>query len=289
MPRSLIITADDFGLSPEVNAAVQQAHREGILTAASLMAAGSACEEAAAIARENPDLDVGLHLTVCRGSSVLRPERLSGLAAPDGRFPDNPLAAGLSYFFKRSLQGPLRDELRAQIDRHLQLIGRLDHIDGHLNFHVHPAVADALMELCAEYHVPCMRLPREPVFSTLALARDHTVRKLYESIIFRALSRRTGRLLAQRGIRTTSWLFGLHQSGHLTEDYVLGVIARLPEGLVEMYFHPAADIGGSPPDASNQRDLRILISPAVHTALIERSVTRTNFAAIARADFTSQA
>ena len=178
----------------------------------------------------------------------------------------------------------MRDELRAQIDLHLQLIGRLDHIDGHLNFHVHPAIADPLIGLCVEYHVPCMRLPREPVFTTLALARDHTVRKLYESVIFRALSRRTRQRMAQRGIRTTGWLFGLHQSGHLTEDYALGVIARLPEGLTEMYFHPAADIGATPPDASNQRDLRILVSPAVRSALIAREVRLTSFGALARSE-----
>src|SRR5271163_1683648 len=171
--RSLIVTADDFGLSREVNAAVAQAHREGVLTATSLMVAGPARDEAAAIARDLPQLDVGLHLTLCRGCSVLPPDRLRGIVRASGAFAQNPLAAGLNYFFRRSLRGPLRDELRAQIDLHLRLIGRLDHIDGHLNFHVHPVIADALVELSAEYQVACLRLPREPVFTTLALARDH--------------------------------------------------------------------------------------------------------------------
>src|SRR5229473_2228995 len=82
---------------------------------------------------------------------------------------------------------------------------------------------------------PCRRIPREPIITTLALARDHFARKLIEAVIFRALSRRTRRIFAARGIRTTDYLFGLHQSGNLTEDYVLGVIARLREGVTEIY------------------------------------------------------
>ena len=281
--RAVIVTADDFGFSCEVNAGIVRAHREGILTATSLMVAAAARDEAAALARENPKLDVGLHLVVCRGHSVLAPERLAGIVDAAGNFPQSPVAAGMRYFFNRSLRTRLRDEIRAQIDLHLKLIGRLDHIDGHLNFHVHPVVADLLIDLCAEYRVPSMRLPREPVATTLALARDHAARKLVENGIFRALSRRARRQLVERGIRSTDSLFGLHQSGHLSEEYVLGVIARLPPGLTELYFHPAADIGGTPPPLEAQSEVAILTSPRVRAALADRDIRLTSFAEIARA------
>jgi hopanoid biosynthesis associated protein HpnK len=281
--RAVIVTADDFGLSREVNAGVIRAHRDGILTATSLMVAGAARDQAASLARENPNLDVGLHLVVCRGQSVIAPDRLAGLVDAARNFPASPVAAGMRYFFNRALRDPLRDELRAQIELHLKLIGRLDHIDGHLNFHVHPVIAELLIDLCAEYRVPCVRLPREPVATTLALARDHAARKLVESVIFRALSRRTRRMLRDRGIRSTASLFGLHQSGHLTEAYVLGVIARLPPGLTELYFHPADDVGGVPPALEAQSEVAILTSPRVRTALAQRNVRLTTFAEIARA------
>jgi hopanoid biosynthesis associated protein HpnK len=279
--RALIITADDFGRSREINAAVAVAHRNGILTAASLMAAGSASAEAASIARDYSNLDVGLHVTVCLGRAVLPTRRIPGLVDAKGDFPTNSVAAGMLYFFNAGTRAQLRDELRAQFDRHLELIGYLNHIDGHLNFHVHPAVADLLIDLCAEYHVPCMRLPREPLLTTLSLARDHALRKLTEAMIFRALSRRTKRLMAARGILTTDRLFGLHQSGHLSKPYVLGVIARLPPGLTEFYFHPATDIGATPPDLASQRDFAILTDPAVHSALDSRAIRLTNFADLA--------
>ena len=280
--RAVIVTADDFGASPEANAGILRGHREGILTATSLMVAGAACGEAVEIARDCPNLDVGLHLVVCMGASVLGAERLRGIVDGAGRFGDNPVACGMRYFFSRRARALLRDEIRAQIEAHLRLIGRLDHIDGHLNFHVHPAIADILVEFCAEYRVPAMRIPREPVFTTLRLARDHLSRKLVEAVIFRALSRRTRRMLAAHGIRTTDWLFGLHQTGNMSADYLLGVIRRLPPGVTELYFHPEWDIGGASPSAAARHEVELLTSAAVRAALEGAGVRLTNFAELIR-------
>jgi chitin disaccharide deacetylase len=280
--RTVIITADDFGLSREVNAGIIRAHREGVLTATSLMVAAAARDEAAALARDNPRLDVGLHLVVCRGQSVLPADRLAGIVDSSGNFAESSVGAGMRYFFNREIRTRLRDEIRAQIELHLKLVGRLDHVDGHLNFHVHPVIADILLDLCTEYQIPCVRLPREPVFTTLSLARDNAARKVVEAGIFHALSRRTRRLMAARGMHSTDWLFGLHQSGNLTEEYVIGVVARLPAGLTELYFHPAADLGGEPPTLEAQREVSILTSPRLRTALEGQGVRLTNFAEIAR-------
>lgn len=280
--KSVIFTADDFGASPEANAGILRAHREGVLSGASLMVAAPARDEAAAAARELPALDVGLHLVVCKGRSVLLPARLHGLVDAAGRFTANPVLAGMRYFFDPRLRASLADECRAQIESHLKLVGYLNHIDGHLNFHVHPVLADILLDLAAEYHVPCIRLPREPVLTTLGLARDHAARKLVEAVIFRSLSARAWRRMAARGIKSTDWLFGLHQSGNLSEDYALGIVARLRAGTTEIYFHPAADIGGTPPPAAAQREVEILTSPGLRAALGAAGVRVTNFAELAR-------
>ncbi|HVN91697.1 MAG TPA: hopanoid biosynthesis-associated protein HpnK [Candidatus Binataceae bacterium] len=284
--RSAIISADDFGLSREVNAGILKAHREGILTGTSLMVAGAAAEEAAAIARDTPTLDVGLHLVVCHGSSTLDPTKLVGITNASGDFSYSPVTAGMRYYFNRKIHSALRDEMRAQIERHLQLVGYLNHIDGHLNFHVHPVVADILIELIREYRVPCVRLPRESVFSTLALAHDNAARKLVENVIFRALSRRTRKMLDAAGVRSTNWLFGLHQSGHLSEAYVAGLIPRLQPGITEIYFHPAMDIGGTPPSAEAQLEVAILTDPHLRTAFDEAGVQLINFANLASSPHT---
>jgi chitin disaccharide deacetylase len=281
--RAVIITADDFGFSREVNAAVISTFCNGVLTATSLMVAGAARDEAASLALEHPNLDVGLHLVVCRGHSILAPELMGGIVDNFGCFRQQPVLAGMKYFFDRRIRTYLRDELRAQIDAHLKLVGYLNHLDGHLNFHVHPVIAAILIELATEYRIPCIRLPREPLLTALRLAHDHFPRKTIESIIFRTLSRRMLKLMQARGIRTTDRLFGLHQTGHISEAYVIGLIARLPTGTTEIYFHPAEDTGATPPQSAAQIETQILKSPRVREALMDAGACLTSFAEIARA------
>ncbi len=280
--RALIVNGDDFGLCAEVNAGIIKAHREGVLNSASLMVSEPAATAAAAAAKELPGLDVGLHLVVCLGRSTLPPARIAPLVDASGEFVRNPVMGGMRYFFDRRLRTRLADECRAQVDRHLALVGYLNHIDGHLNFHVHPVLADILVALAAEYKVPCIRLPREDAMVTLALARDHMLRKMVESVIFRSLSRRARRLASARGIKSTDWLFGLHQSGHLSEEYVLGVIDNLRHGVTELYFHPAMDVGAVPPSAAAQREVEILTSPRIREALDSRNIRLTTYAELAR-------
>jgi hopanoid biosynthesis associated protein HpnK len=282
-PRAVIITADDFGFSREVNAAVVSTFRHGVLTAASLMVTGAARDEAVSLALEHPDLDVGLHLVVCRGFSVLAPERLSGLVDNCGRFRHQPVFAGMKYFFDRRVRSCLRDELRAQIDTHLKLVGYLNHLDSHLNFHVHPVIAAIVVDLATEYGIPCIRLPREPLLTALRLAHDHFPQKIIESIIFKTLSQRMFKLMESRGIRTTDRLFGLHQTGHVSEAYVAALIARLPIGTTEIYFHPAEDMGATPRPSAAWIETQILQSPRVREALMDAGARLISFAEIARA------
>jgi predicted glycoside hydrolase/deacetylase ChbG (UPF0249 family) len=157
------------------------------------------------------------------------------------------------------------------------MVGYLNHIDGHLNFHVHPVIADIVIELATRYHVPFLRLPREPVMTTLRLARDNAPRKLVEAVIFHLLARRAHRRMNAGGIRSTDELYGLHQSGNQSERYVLGVIDRLHDGLTEFYFHPTAG-----PSSNDDREVNLLTSPAVREALARAQVELTNFGALAR-------
>jgi chitin disaccharide deacetylase len=280
--KRLIVNADDFGLSPEVNAGIMRAHRDGILRTASLMVAEPAARTAAELARDNPALDVGLHAVVCQGRSILDSSRLGAAVSASGEFMDSPVSAGMRYFFDRSLRAAMTDELRAQVERHLELVGYLNHIDGHLNFHVHPLFADILVNLAVEYKVPCIRLPRERVMTTIRLRQDNAMRKIVESVIFRTLSRRTSRMMAERGLTSTDALFGLHQSGHLSEDYVVGVIDRIRDGTTELYFHPAADIGGVPPSVEAQLEVEILTGPRVRDAIARNGIELSTFADLAK-------
>ena len=111
-----VIVADDFGSSSSVNLAVAEAHDRGILTAASLMAGGTAFEEAVEIARKRRGLSVGLHVTLCDGRAVLPCSEVPGLADPGGRFENSPSKAWIKYR-RPGLLGQLGREIEAQFDR----------------------------------------------------------------------------------------------------------------------------------------------------------------------------
>jgi len=145
--QRVIFNADDFGRSHSINEAVIRAHREGVLTTASLMVNGEACDEAVALAKANPTLGVGLHLTLVMGRSTLPPEQIPGLVNAAGEFTNNPVAAGMKCFFQRSLRPQLAAEIAAQIAKFHATGLVMDHLNGHLNFHLHPVVFRILMRV----------------------------------------------------------------------------------------------------------------------------------------------
>lgn len=281
--KGLIINADDFGRSAQVNAAVLRAHQSGVLTSASLMVAEPAAADAAAAARDCPALDVGLHVVACNGRSLLPTRQIRGLVDDSGRFPASEAWAGLRYALRPSLRSQLKDEFRAQIERHLKLLGHLNHLNCHHNLHLHPVLADILTDLAAEYRVPCLRLVREPILTALSLSHDHWPRKLRDHLLFGCLSASACRKMRKRGLMGNDCLFGFHQTGRLSEPYVLGALARLPENRVtEFYFHPAVEVGGQPPLWPSQAiETGILTSPAVRAVIEQRGIRLMTFRELA--------
>jgi len=235
--RRLIVSADDFGLSSGVNAGIMAAHREGILTDASLMVNGAAFAEAVELARATPTLSVGLHLVLVQGHATLPPQQLPGLVGADGMFRNNPVLNGLRYFFTPGLRRQVEREVYAQIEKYLATGLPLSHVDGHLNIHMHPTVLGILLRRAAAYGIRAMRLPREPLRISLRLDAGALPRKVSEALTFKALAAYGRPRLDAQGIRYPDQMFGLHQSGHVTEAYLLGVLHSLPRGVTEIYSH----------------------------------------------------
>ena len=239
--RRLIVNADDFGRSHSINQAVIRAHREGILTTASLMVNEPACDEAVALAKQNPKLGVGLHLTLLSGHAALPPEKIPGLVNPRGEFSNNPVGAGFRYFFNRSLRGQLRDEIHAQFDRFHATGLPLDHVDGHLHLHLHPVVFGILMEDAEKLGIQRMRFTRDCLARSRRMARGRWFYRVSHAAIYQWLSNRAREPLRQRGIKHAQITFGLLQDSHVDEEYVLKLLPELPPGDSELYSHPSLD------------------------------------------------
>jgi len=239
--RRLIVNADDFGRSAAINQAVIRAHREGILTSASLMVNEPACEEAVALARENPQLGVGLHLTLLSGHSALPSKRIPGLVNDEMEFTHNPAGAGLRYFFLRGLREQLRSEIHAQFQKFRATRLPLDHVNGHLHLHLHPTVFRLLMADAAQLGIERLRLTLDPFRLNLRLASGRLLYRALHVAIFHWLAGRARPVLRERGLRHTSAVFGLLQNARVDEDYVSRLLANLPAGDSELYSHPSLD------------------------------------------------
>ena len=205
--RQVIITGDDFGLGPGINAAIIRAHREGILTCASLMINGSAWQEAVDLAKAWPDLCLGLHLTLIQGQGVLPHHRIRHLVDEQGNFRQQPVNAGLTYFFSRQVQQEIYVELEAQVEKMLDTGLRPWFLNGHLNIHLHPAVWPMVHRLAKQYNIPAVRLTRENLGVTLSLNRQRLTYKTVHALIFAWLARRAAKSLGK--LKTNDHLFGL--------------------------------------------------------------------------------
>lgn len=251
-PR-LIITADDYGLHEAVNEAVETACLHGVLGAASLMVAAPAAADAVARARRLPGLAVGLHLVLADGASVLPPERIPDLVNAHGVFNSAMVRNGARYFLLPRLRRQLAAEIRAQFEAFAATGLPLDHVNGHKHFHLHPTVLSLVLSIGREFGLRAVRLPSEPgsgpwLRPWLALMR---------------------RRLDKAGIAHNDHVFGIRESGGLDETVLLGILRDLPDGLSEVYLHPAVrdDVASSAAGYRHTDELAALLSRRVRDAI----------------------
>ncbi|WP_036167694.1 hopanoid biosynthesis-associated protein HpnK [Massilia sp. 9096] len=248
----LIVTADDFGLHESVNAAVERAHREGILSATSLMVGSPAAQDAAARARACPSLRVGLHLVLADGAPTLPPERIAALVDASGRFGSNMARDGVRFFFLPHVRRQLAMEIRAQFEAFAATGLPLDHVNAHKHFHLHPTVLSLLLSIGREFGLRAVRLPMESTVP--AWLRPWM-------LLLRAR-------LRAAGVAHNDYIVGLQLSGRFDEDALLAALQGLPpHGVGELYLHPALESGAAiAPSMMGYRhrdEFAALVSPRV--------------------------
>lgn len=244
MKRFLIINADDFGLNSEVNAAILRAHREGILTSASLMVGEPGFEEAVEIARANPSLGVGLHVTTTLDRPTLPPSDIPHIVNRAGRLEANPLMAGLRYGLSKHAQRDIRREMEAQFARFAATGLPWSHVDGHQHFHMHSKIFGHLVDLCDRYGVHRIRVPVENLRPHLQSGGDGlsavtlgvlVLNRFCRRNLKRLLSRKT---LGGKPVFLCDRVYGSFQTSNMHRDYTLRLLDRLEGVTNEIYFHP---------------------------------------------------
>jgi len=279
--RKLIVTGDDFGLAVPVNEAIEEAHRCGILTTASLMIGGAAARDAVERAKRLPSLKVGLHLVLVEGRPVLPPREIPDLVDSQGEFATRLVGAGLNFFFRPGVRRQLEAEIRAQFEAFTKTGLPLDHVNAHNHMHLHPTVLGLILKVGRKFGLRAMRVPYEPVFPSWRASRRGLVSKLAGWLLLYPWIRILKVRLRRAGVRCNDFVFGLNDSGHLHQDIFLRLLSCVPQGVTEIYCHPAtrrcAELDRTMPDYEHEQEFKALVSPAVRDAIAASGFQRIAF------------
>src|SRR6266536_134375 len=263
--RRLIVNADDFGLTSGVNRGIVEAHTRGIVTSATLMACGTKFQEAALLAAQAPDLNIGCHVVLVDGFPTLNASEVPSLVAnPTPRFRQSLIRFASLATTGRLDPMQIEAEVTAQI-RKLQAAGiRVSHLDSHKHTHMFPAVFKPLLRAAKSCGVRAVRNPFEP----LVFATNGNWKRRFKLGIMRRYRTAFTKNLAEAGMVTPDGCIGIVATGGLSLATFTSLIQNLPEGTWEFVSHPGyndADLDKVTTRLRRSRDneLAILTSPSV--------------------------
>ena len=238
--KQLIVNADDFGLHPLINAGIIKGHQEGFITSTSLMPSAPCWQEAVRLAKENPRLGIGVHLTLVGGvPSVLPKEQVSSLLDDDGLFLPDYVAFAKRYYSGAVKKAELEAELRAQVERALSCGVNITHIDSHQHTHVLPGINSLVLKLSNEYNIIRVRIPKEGYLFTggFQTGVGRLIGRSGLSFCADMAALRADSL----GLRHPQHFYGMLAGGHLNAQLIANILRQLPEGVSEIMTHPGLD------------------------------------------------
>lgn len=232
----VIINADDFGIHTEVNRAVITAYQQGVLTSTSLLATGPAFEDAVALARQCPNLGIGIHLCLV-GSlpPVLSPAEVPTLVTNQGLVPESYVEVMKRIFKGQYDYEQVYRELDAQMAKIIHTGLPITHIDSHQHLHVLPQIWPIVQTLMKKYHIHRLRIPREKY--TFKVLMTQPVRSLgRDGLTY--LSQRAMTDVHRLQFTTSDYFWGMADGGNMNETNLKYIISRIPFGIHEIMMHP---------------------------------------------------
>ncbi len=249
------------------------------------MVGGGAVDDAVQRARRLPSLGVGLHLVLVRGQPVLPPDRIPDLVGPDGSFSTRLVRAGFRYFFLPSVRAQLAAEIRAQFERFRDTGLPLDHVNTHNHMHLHPTILGLVLKIGRDFGLRAVRLPHEPFQPSWKSAHQGLLRRLSNDLLLRVLIASHRWRMKRAGIAFNDYVFGMNDSGAMDREKMLGILNNLPDGVSEMYCHPATGPwAGMEPEARGYRfadELAALTDDTVRAAIAAHRIEPTAFRLLA--------
>jgi chitin disaccharide deacetylase len=290
--KSLIVNADDLGWTHGVNRGITEAHRNGIVTSASLLANAPAFASGVEVARSAPGLGVGVHLNLSDGPPVAARELVTSLVNDAGEF-----GGGPENLLLRIARGALalhevEQEWEAQIEKIRDAGIQPTHLDGHKHVHMLPGLFEIAVRLAKRYTIGAIRVAHEASTLRSALSTGeelHSAAVLKQGVQARGLKllARDAREQAERaGISTADYFCGIAHTGEMTKQGVAQLLRSLPEGTTELMCHPGyADqaLQNSPTrlQASRQIELEILTNVEIRNLVASQGIRLIDYGFVA--------
>src|SRR6266404_3773855 len=235
MAKLLVVNADDFGLSPGINAGIIEGFKKGILTSASIMVNAPAFEQAVELAHAHEGLGIGVHLNVLRGKAVLPPAEIPSLVDPAGRFLRTPISLCCDVLRKRVDLDHLSSEFSAQIQRAFEAGLHPTHVNSEKHVHMYPPIFARVVKLAEKYGVRAVRWTGQyPRARTLIRWN----RRSYKDLLVSLCAKLCRKHLVGSAVMSNDYFYGLMETGSLTAEVFKGILPRLKDGVTEIMCHP---------------------------------------------------
>ena len=280
--QRVIINADDFGLSPGVNRGILDAFRHGVLTSTTMLVNLPSFDDAVRVARNNPGLPTGIHLSLLWGPPVSEPSRVPSLVESGGLFPRSLTVLARRYFSGALNLNEVRAEFRAQIERFRRAGLTPTHVDSHKHVHCLPGVLEALADVVHDQGISRVRFPYEGGLATrhVEMPRTGSAKARVKSQIVGFLSRRGRATLERHHLRTTDHFAGIEYMDSLDRVTLRFILSNLREGVTELMCHPGYDDDLAREYSRmphREVELAALQDPAVRECLTQRGVQRISY------------
>jgi predicted glycoside hydrolase/deacetylase ChbG (UPF0249 family) len=271
-----------------VNEAIEKAHREGIVTTASLMVNGGAFESAAGVLKENSELDAGLHLNLTEGRPISPCEKIPSLADAHGFLYHHPFELMSALARRHVHPSDLETETRAQIEKALAAGIRISHIDGHKHVHVLPKVFQLVCRIAPDYGIRAVRstIEKMPKLCALVTRNAGSSRQIVKQYAFgKALSAGFSLMISFNGrsvLNIPRRFYGITQTGFLDVRAFVDIVNGLEDGVSEMMCHPGYlddDLRRTPTRLlfQRERELEMLTGREVRDVLKQNNVALTSY------------
>ena len=280
--KQLIINADDFGRHKSINLAVEKAFRKGCLRSTTIMAGGKFFEHALKVIQRNPNLGVGIHLTLANGYPILPPEKIPTLVTPEGIFHENYIEFLKLYVKGKIERAEIQAELAAQLEKVQNAGLTLTHFDSHQHLHHFPGILPITLKLAKAANIPAMRVADTKIFDGSIESFGQIIGRLGLG----SLSKFAAHSAHTKNIVTPDHFSGIVAGESVNEKFLTKLIKNLEDGTTEVMLHPGKNNEILQKYCNWQHnfeeELNAVTSPKILKLLKREEITVANFGALVK-------